>query len=73
MKHRSDITGVCYEDSDCVFFRNPKQSAFYMFNGIRLIDIFVSNDADDGLKFVYVFLKSDHNKLKHKWRNRVHD
>lgn len=63
MKSVSDLTGTQYED--CVFFRNTLQSAFYVFHGAKLIDIFV----DDNMKFVFVFTKADHNKLKLLWKN----
>ena len=65
MKSVSDLTGTQYEDEDCVFFRNTLQSAFYVFHGAILIDIFV----DDNMKFVFVFTKADHNKLKLLWKN----
>lgn len=65
MKSVSDLTGTQYEDEDCVFFRNTLQSAFYVFHGAKLIDIFV----DDNMKFVFVFNKADHNKLKLLWKN----
>lgn len=66
---RSDITGTVYADESCVFFRNPKQSAFYRFRGAELVDLFV----DDKLQFVYVFWKADHNRLKIEWQERIHD
>ena len=62
----SNLTGVDYEDRDCVFFRNPIQSAFYVFRGAKLIDLFV----DDKMKFVFVFDKKDHERLKMEWKNR---
>ena len=65
MKTRSDITGMFYEDEEAVFFRNPLQSAFYIFHGATLVDIFV----DDKLRFVWVFYKNDHEKLKMLWKN----
>ena len=65
MRTQSQITGNYYEDEECVFFRNTLQSAFYVFHGAKLIDVFV----DDRMKFVFVFNKSDHEKLKMLWRN----
>ena len=65
MKSKSEITGLFYEDEDMVFFRNPLQSAFYVFYGASLIDIFV----DDNMKFVFVFYKTDHERLKMLWKN----
>lgn len=63
---QSNLTGQDYNDSDCVFFRNVLQSAFYFFRGCKLIDLFV----DDNLKFVFVFSKTDHNKVKMEWKDR---
>ena len=68
MKTKSNITGLDYEDEDCVFFRNPVQSAYYVFKNAKLIDIFV----DSKLQFVFVFSKADHEKLKLEWRERIH-
>lgn len=62
----SNITGKTYEDRDCVFFRNPIQSAFYVFKGAKLVDLFV----DDEMKFVFVFSREDHECLKMIWKNR---
>lgn len=58
------ITGISYEDEDCVFFRNTLQSSFYMFHGAKLVDIFV----DDKMRMVYVFTKTDHERLKMLWK-----
>lgn len=63
---RSDLTGMVYHDEECVFFRNPLQSAFYFFKGAKLVDLFV----DDKMRFVFVFKKEDHNKLKLEWNLR---
>lgn len=63
---QSNLTGQNYNDSDCVFFRNMLQSAWYFFKGAKLIDLFV----DDKLKFVFCFSKKDHDKLKLEWKNR---
>ena len=65
MKSKSEITGLYYEDEAHVFFRNTLQSAFYMFYGAKLIDIFV----DDKMRMVYVFTKIDHERLKMLWKN----
>ena len=65
MKTLSEITGKYYEDEDCVFFRNTLQSAFYKFNNADLVDLFV----DDNMKFVFVFYKQDHERLKMLWKN----
>lgn len=65
MKIRSDTTGKYYEAEDCVFFRNTLQSAFYKFHCAELVDVFV----DDNMKFVFVFYKADHERLKMLWKN----
>ena len=66
MTTQSNITGEYYQDEDCVFFRNTLQSAFYVFRNARLVDIFV----DDKMKFVFVFTKKDHERLKLEWKLR---
>lgn len=66
MKTLSKITGEYYEDEDCVFFRNPLQSAYYVFREGKLVDLFVGSD----LKFVFVFNKETHNRLKQEWGSR---
>lgn len=65
----SEITGERYFDEDCVFFRNPKQSCWYMLNGAKLVDLV----ATDGLQFVWVFDKESHMRLRDEWRTRKHD
>lgn len=65
----SNITKEAYYDEDMVFFRNPLQSAFYVFKGAELKDLFV----DDKLRFVFVFSKEDHNKYKIEWKLRNKD
>lgn len=65
MKMKSKITGRYYKDEEHVFFRNTLQSAFYVFHGATLVDIFV----DDKMKFVFVFSKVEHEKLKMLWKN----
>ena len=62
---RSELTNQLYDEDDCVFFRNPLQSAFYRENGANLIDIFTR----DG-KWVWVFSRKDHNLLRSKWKER---
>lgn len=67
MKTLSETTGKCYEDEDCVFFRNYVQSAYYIEWGAELIDIF----TDSLHKLVFVFTKDDHNRLKEKWGTKT--
>jgi hypothetical protein len=63
MKTKSDITGLWYEDEDCVFFRNILQSSYYLEWGAKLVDIF----TDGSHKIVFVFTKEDHIKFREKW------
>lgn len=65
MRSISNLDGTWYENEDCVFFRNTLQSAFYCFKGAKLVDLFV----DDNMRFVFVFTKEDHNRLKMLWKN----
>ena len=66
---KSDVTGKYYYDEECVFFRNIFQSAWYVFKGAKIVDLFV----DDSLKFVFVFSKVDHERLKMEWKLRNKD
>lgn len=63
MKVKSETTNKVYEDTECVFFRNPLQSAYYVSCGAELQDIFV----DGRCKFVYVFKKIDHERYIGMW------
>lgn len=63
MKSISELTGELYENEDCCFFRNYVQAAHYYAWGAKLVDLFV----DDNMKWVYVFKKSDHAKMKDRW------
>ena len=65
MQYVSKITGKKYKDENHVFFRNTLQSAFYVFHGAKLVDIFV----DDNMRFVFVFSRTDHDRLKLLWKN----
>ena len=65
----SNITKEFYYDNECVFFKNPTQSAYYVFRGEPLIDLFVN----DKMQFVFVFTKESHNRLKLEWRERNND
>lgn len=62
---KSTLTGLYYNESDMVYFRNTLQSAFYVFQGVELQDLFV----DDKMHFVFVFLKEDHKKILPLWLN----
>lgn len=65
MRTISEVTGLSYEDDDCVFFRNAKQSACYIEWGAKLIDVF----PDSKRILVFVFSKADHEKFKLRWKN----
>lgn len=65
----SEITGLTYEERDCVFFRNYVQAAHYLSWGAKLVDIFV----DSTTKIVYVFSKDDHLKFRDRWNNQNKD
>lgn len=69
METRSEITGITYLDEDCVFFRNPTQSACYKNWGATLVDLFVGNDN----KWVWVFYRRDHKRLKLRWKKTTND
>nr|DAG40781.1 MAG TPA: hypothetical protein [Caudoviricetes sp.] len=66
MTIQSDVTGAFYEPANCCFIMNAKQTALYMKNGIRLLDVLVSKDD----KLVYVFDKIDSRDLYRKWMDR---
>ena len=63
MRIESDVTGIVYDDMDCVFFRNLYQIAFYVHNGAKIIDIFTDSKG----MLVFCFLKKDHKNLIDLW------
>ena len=65
MRMRSEITGRCFENEDMVHFKNPLQSAFYVFHGATLYHI----EVDDKMHFTFVFSKVDHERLKMLWKD----
>lgn len=65
MKTVSEISGKEYESDDTFCFGNAKQSAAYCLWGARLIDLI----ATDEMRWVFVFLKSDHFKYRDRWKN----
>lgn len=67
----SDITGKTYTAENVHFFRNPTQSAHYVswLGSDALIDLFV----DGQNRFVYVFEKSAHDKVKERWRKHCEE
>lgn len=66
MSTRSEVTRELYNEEEMVFFRNPTQSAYYCLKGAKLVDVFATNE----LKFVFVFSKEDHRKIKKDWEKR---
>lgn len=67
MRVQSEITGEWYQTEDAVHFRNHYQAAHYRAWGAKLIDLFV----DSQYKWVYVFDREDHNRLKMRWAART--
>lgn len=65
LKVISELTGREYENEDCHFFGNAKQSAAYKLWGAELIDLI----ATEEMRWIFVFTKTDHNKYKIKWNN----
>lgn len=63
MKNKSDVTGIIYEEEDCVFFRNLHQCAFYVDHNAKIIDVFTDGDG----KLVFVFDRKEHNELIKLW------
>lgn len=65
MRVYSEILNKYYEAEDCVYFSNAKQSCFYKLNGAELIDLITT----DELRWIFVFTKSDHCKIREKWNS----
>lgn len=63
MKTISDVTGICYENEDVVFFRNLYQSSFYVAHNATIVDVF----TDGNKKLVFVFWRTQHEKLIKLW------
>ena len=63
MKTISDVTGICYENEDVVFFRNLYQSSFYVAHNATIVDVF----TDSNKKLVFVFWRDQHDKLIKLW------
>ena len=66
MLQKSHLTGRPYNEDDVIFFRNPVQSAYYFLNGATLVDLIVTEE----LKFIFIFNKRDHERLKLNWKYR---
>lgn len=63
MKTISDVTGICYENEDVVFFRNLYQSSFYVAHNATIVDVF----SDSKGKLVFVFYRDQHEELLKLW------
>ena len=63
MKTISDVTGITYENEDVVYFRNLYQSSFYIDHNATIVDVF----TDGNKKLVFVFWRSQHEKLIKLW------
>ena len=62
----SRISGLPYNDDEMVFFKNPEQSAAYNYWGAILVDVIPTEE----FKFIFVFSRTDHTRLKLKWKYR---
>lgn len=63
MKMISEVTKIEYEVEDCVYFRNIHQSAFYIANNAKIIDVFTDSQG----KIVFCFDREEHNRLIKLW------
>ena len=63
MKTISDVTGICYELEEVVFFRNLYQSTFYIDHNATIVDVF----TDSNKKLVFVFWRNQHEHLIKLW------
>lgn len=63
MKTVSDVTGICYENEDVVFFRNLYQSSFYVQHNATIVDVFTDSKG----KLVFVFYRDQHEDLIKLW------
>lgn len=62
----STITGNYYDENKVVPFSNMKQAYAYMERGAIPIDVFAGHE-----KIVFVFSRSDHDRLKMIWRRPI--
>lgn len=60
----SEITHMSYKTGDCVYFKNILQSFLYCSNGAKIQDILLDKKEK---RFVFVFLREDHDKLREAW------
>lgn len=63
MKTVSDVTGICYENEDVVFFRNLYQAAFYVAHFATIVDVFTDSKG----MLVFVFYRNQHENLLKLW------
>lgn len=63
MREMSKITGEWYEAGEMNFYRNIRQSIFFIEHGAKLVDLFV----DSRHMLVFVFTKKDHERINIDW------
>lgn len=63
MKTISDVTGICYENEEVVFFRNLYQAAFYVSHFATIVDVFTDGKG----MLVFVFYRKQHEELIKLW------
>lgn len=68
MELYNNITGKYYDPSKCVFFENALQSNAYIFRGHAELKAILDSRQNPG-RFVFVFSREDHNRLKEAWKN----
>lgn len=61
----SEIREHKYDPAECVFFKNALQSCVYCLAGATLLDVIPTTEK----RFVFVFSREDHERLKEKWNN----
>lgn len=66
MKEYNEILDRFYEPEECLFFENALQSNAYIFRGNAKLQALLNSKAHPG-RFIFVFLKSDHERLKQAW------
>lgn len=59
----SDITGKQYNPSECVYIKNPVQTARYIKHNLPLLDLLVSDDD----KLVFIFNREKSRECYELW------
>lgn len=68
MELYNSITQKTYDPEQCVFFENALQSNAYVFRGNAELKAILDSKQNPG-RFVFVFSKKDHARLKRAWNN----